>query len=293
MAQRGFSLADVGFGEALVRVGAHLDGAVAAHRSGDPSGALLHANRSLELMPAISAELWRDPRVAAALNQAAAGVASTIRARKPATETTSARDSFDAFSAEAVGLVVGPGAVAPAFRGSVVVAVLATAVAAHEAGRMEDAAALAGRARALAATLWGGAVSPEEIERGFERLDRALKAGDPLRKEVAAIAEALAARAGAVVDLEPTARDHIERASDLLSQGGEAAAAGDAFRADKLVGRAYVEAYAPVRGSLAAWEDEAELNELIGTRLRRALAAGEPIAGPLARARELLGAAPL
>lgn len=294
MARGDPSLADIAFGESLVRVGAHLDIAVESYGRAGPGSALVHANRSLELMPRISQELWRHPEVAKSLNHAAAGIASGIRRRRPAAEIVALRDRFDALAAEAVEVVVGRDAETPRYRGSVVVAALRTATAAHDAGVGSDASALVRRARTVASTLWGGAISPEEVDRGFDDLEAGLGRPDPgsVKHAVAEIAAALRSATGATVDFEVTPGAALERVAQLLEQARDAARSGDAFRADKLVGRAYVEGYAPARDVLEGWAEEAELDDLIGKRIRLALARGEPIDDFVAHAVELLRAAP-
>ena len=285
-----FSIADVLFGEALIAVSAHLDSALATYRGGDAAGALVHANRSLESMPRISRDLWRYNELATALNQAAAAVSSAIRGRRPETQVATARDAYDDLSARAVGAAVGEAASSPAYRASVVVALLRTAAAASEAGIPDDARALVARARSLAGTLWGGAISPEDVDRAFESLS-----ADPgdVRGPVAAIATALHDSFDALVDLEPGPREILDHVAELLEGAAEAVAAGDLFRADKLVGQAYVEGYARARPALQGWTSEAELDDLVGTQIRRAIAAGEPVDDLIHRARHLLAAAPL
>ncbi|MGH3116864.1 MAG: hypothetical protein ACRDQ2_07065 [Gaiellales bacterium] len=285
-----FSISDIAFGEALIGVSAHLDNALEMYRRGDAAAALVHANRSLEQMPRISSELWRFTELATVLNQAVGAVSSAIRARHPVPHVAETLETYDRLSARAVGAVVGEGASSPAYRASVVVALMRTATAAHEAGVGDDARALVLRARSLAAMLWGGAISPDEVDRAFERL---VSSPDDVRSSVAAIATALHDSFGAVLNLEPEPRELLDRVLGLLEGAREAARAGDSFRADKLVGQAYVEVYTPLRETLQGWTSEAELSELIGTRIRRALAAGEPVDDLLYRARRLLEAAPL
>ena len=288
-----FTVYDVLYGEALVRVSAHLDNAVDRCRRGDSETALLHANRSLQLMPQISRELWRDPQLATAINQAAARVSSAIRARKPLADVVAARDSYDRHSAAAVATAV-VAAPTPAYRASVVVALLRTAAAAESAGVLDDARAITTRARSLAGALWGGAMLPESIERSFESLARDIDA-DPaaFRSHASAIATELHAGLGALVETEPGPREQLDLVARLLRDAAEAARAGDRFRADKLVATAYVEHYAPLRESLVSWQDEDKLNKLIGTELRRALASDEPIEPLVERAGSLLISAPI
>ncbi|MGH2734215.1 MAG: hypothetical protein ACRDKZ_01435, partial [Actinomycetota bacterium] len=224
------------------------------------------------------------------LNHAVGAVSSAIRARQPVPQVAETLETYDGLSARAVGGVVGEEASSPAYRASVVVALLRTATAAHDAGVHDDVRALVSRARSLAATLWGGAISPEAIDSAFERV-----AADPneVRSSVTDIATNLHDSFGAVLDLEPEPRELLDRVTDLLEGAREAARAGDTFRADKLVGQAYVEVYTPLREALQAWASEAELNELIGTQIRRALGAGEPPDDLIYRARQLLDSAPL
>ena len=287
-----FTVHDVLYGAALVRVSAHLDNAVECCRIGKAETALLHANRSLQLMPQISRELWRDAELATAINQAAARVPSAIRARKPLVEVAAARDSYDRHSARAVATVVGA-APTPAYRASVVVALLRTAAAAEAAGVLDDASAISTRARALVEALWGGAMLPESIEQAFQSLARDIEA-DPesFRGHVGAIATELHDSLGALLENEPSPREQLDLVARLVRDAAEAASAGDRFRADKLVATAYVEHYVPLREALATWHDEDKLNKLIGTELRRALASGEPIDALVEDSQILLTSAP-
>jgi hypothetical protein len=289
-----FTVSDIAFGEALIRVSAHLDNAVEAYRSKDATTALVHANRSLELMPRISRELWRSPDLATALNQAAASVASTIRSRRSATESAAARDSFDRESARAVVSVVGDAA-SPAYRASVVVALLRTCVAAREAGFAEDAAAIAARARSLAGSLWGGAIRPEAVDVSFEALAGALEENDTpaIQEQVATIATYLHQSLGAVLDAEPSPSELRDAVIRLLDGVVDAVAAGETFRADKLAAQAYVEVYKQIKPRLVGWPDEPELDAILGSRIRLGVAAGEPIEALVEAARALLTSAPL
>lgn len=291
------SLGDIAFGESLIRVSAHLDNALAFYRVAESSRALVHANRSLELMPLISRGLWRYPELATSLNHSVAAVASAIRSRRPAGEVAAALEAYDALSARSVHAAVGERATSPAYRASVVIALLRTATAAHDAGIHEDARALVSRARSLSAGLWGGAIAPDVIEATFEQLAATIRSGghprEGVRNAVSAIATLLHDAFGAVTDLEAGPLEMSGQVIELLEEARAAAEAGDAYRADKLLAQAYVEGYAGLRGFLAAWEPEPELNELLGSRLRLAVAAGEPIDDLIYRARDLLAAAPL
>lgn len=289
-----FSLRDIAFGESLMRVGAHLDNALASYSAREITDAIVHANRSLELMPGISSELWRWPDLSTALNQTVAGVLSALRRRDPVSEVTAARAYFEALSTRALSAVVAQEAASPAYRASVVVALLRTAAAAAEAGAHPDAHALVARSRSLTSTLWGGAISPETLEDAFEALSSALPSRrEASRAAIGTIADILHDSFGAVLELDEAPRTLLDRAASRLAEAGDAARAGDRFRADKLVARAYVEDYSEAREALGAWAKEAELDDLIGTQIRLGLAAGRPVDDLIARACDLLASAPL
>ncbi len=277
-----------------MRVVAHLDNALSSYRAREVTEALVHANRSLELMPGISSELWRHPDLATGLNRAAAGTVSALRLRRPEEEVAATCENFATLATRALEVVVGPVAASVAYRASVVVALLRTAAAAADAGVHPDAHALARRARTLSAGLWGGAISPEALVDAFEALTRALGSRrDDARAAIVTITELLRDSCGAIVELDESPRALLNRIASRLVEAHDAARAGDRFRADKLVGRAYVEDYSELREVLGAWADEAELDDLIGTRIRRDLAAGRPVDDLFSRASELLAAAPI
>lgn len=276
-----------------MRVSAHLDNALAAYEAGSIERALVSASRPMvELLPRISRDLWRDDDLGRALNHAAAAVASEIRKRGPSTAVRRARDNYDDLSARAVGTVVGDAAADPAYRASVVVALLRTTAAAYDEALQrsderaqamhEDAAALVGRARALATTLWGGAISSEGMEASFDELTAVMAgaeaSGERVKELAGVIAGILHAERGALVEQDLGPSDHLVAAGRLLRDCVEAYRAGEYFRADKLAARAYVEEYAVAREDLPEADPAtlAALDDLLGRRVRRAIAARAP-----------------
>jgi hypothetical protein len=117
---------------------------------------------------------------------------------------------------------------------------------------------------------------------------------DPEEVEAVAgsIADILHESAGALLAQEPGLDDYLDRIDQLMADAETAYGAGEAFRADKLAARAYVENYAVVRDALSTADENADRavhDSLTGLRLRmRAKATPEEIAEVASRGRSAL-----
>jgi hypothetical protein len=290
-----FTLADVAFAEGLARAEAHLENALLLLESGRVPQALVQASRPMiELMPRLSRDLWSAPEVATELNRAVGAIAAGIRRGAQPPSLRAALATAGTTVARAIGQVVGPGCEDPAFLSSVVVALLGTAAAAYQESGLHvrfDALAYVRRARTLCTRTTDG------LEPLFDELQTkigALEPADP--DEVQGLVERIAARlhdsAGALLTLEPGLTDYLDRIDELIADAEAAYEAGEAFRADKLAARAYVENFAVVKDELAA-ADEAAGNEihesLTGLRLGMAAKAStEEISEVASRGRSAL-----
>ncbi|HXG39441.1 MAG TPA: hypothetical protein VNJ28_00730, partial [Candidatus Limnocylindrales bacterium] len=218
---------------------------------------------------------------------------------------------------EAEAAVLGDVAASPAYRGSVVAALLGTAAheyeeavgggAIRELVEYQDAYGFAGEARRLYAAIEAAvrAASDEEadeIEEAFGVLAEALPGPTPPgtlvpveRVEEAAalvgheLEETVGARPLQEADLEAVASE----IRHLLDEIVAAYRAGDAERAAELAAEAYLENYEVIEASVieAAPDVNAELEPLLGAELRRRIGAGAPveeIERMVARAKELL-----
>ena len=268
-----FRLSDVAFAEGLARAEAHLENALLLLESRRVPQALVQASRPMiELMPRLSRDLWDQPEVATELNRAIGAIAAGIRR---GTQPPSLRERLNSARSaiiHAVEKVVGPGCEDPAFLPSVVVALLQTASSAYREAGLHvrfDALAYVRRARSMAAR------TSEGLGALFDRLQDSIGALDPsdpddVQRLVDEIATELNASTGALLSLDPAVSDYLDRIEELIADAEAAYAAGEAFRADKLAARAYVENFALVKDELAAADADAGLavhESLTGLRL--------------------------
>jgi len=295
-----FSLSDIAFAEGLARAEAHLENALLLLESGRVPQALVQASRPvIELMPRLSRDLWNAPEVATEVNRAVAAIAGGIRRGAEPPSLRTALATAEKATARAVASVVGPGHEDPAFNASVVVALVRTAVSAHrEEGAFVrfDALAYVRRARALCAGLMTAA-NQGRLGALFDDLQTRIGAEDASDQEeveslAGSIADVLHESAGALLAQEPDVADYLDRIEELIADVEAAYGAGEAFRADKLAARAYIENYAVVRDALSAADegaDEAVHEALTGLRLRmRDKATPEEIAEVATRGRSAL-----
>ncbi|MGH2754085.1 MAG: hypothetical protein ACRDLB_06585 [Actinomycetota bacterium] len=312
MSTASFRPSDIAFAEALVRVEAHLENALLLLESGRVQQALVQASRPMiEHMPRLSRELWDAPEVGTHLNRAVGAIANGIRTGGQAPRLRAALAAAEDAVVRATETVVGPAHSDPAFVSSVVVAVLRTATEAHRAATGEaasgetasggrfvriDAIAYVRRARARCSEI--DVTGPDDpLGPLFDDLQRSIGAEetvDPAYIEglVAQISQVLQEHAGARLGQEPAVADYLDRVAELVAGAATTYGAGDAFRADKLAARAYVENYAVVRDTLHSADGAAEsvLEECLrDLRLRmRAEASVEEVADIARRARSAL-----
>ena len=215
----------------------------------------------IELMPRLSRDLWSAPEVATELNRAIGAVAAGISS----------------------------GSAAPALRAALAKAGSVIAKAHREGGRPghdDDAFRPLGRGGAppdrrsaltgspastsgstLSLTFAGpGRCAPKTTARSTALFDElqtsvgALEPADP--DEVEALVEVVSrpasrARTAPSWLRSPTSSDYLDRIDELIADAETAYAAGEAFRADKLAARAYVENYSPVKDALSAADERA------------------------------------
>ena len=296
-------LTDVAFAEGLQRVAAHLENALLFYESDHIEQALIQASRPMvELMPRLSRDLWQAPEVGTGLNRSVAAIAAGIRSGLGRNRIRSlfvtAERSIDA----ATSRVVGDGSVDPAFVASVVVALLRTAADAYRGSAPDseeggarfarlDAVSFVRRARRVGVGL------DESLDERLESLQTSMSTDIPASPDdvdaaIAAVSGALNAVAGASLSEQPAPAEHLERIGEFLSNIETAYAAGEAFRADKLAARAYLENNLAVHDELITSDpaaDEAISSALIDLRLRmRAKAPQEEISQIAERGREAL-----
>jgi hypothetical protein len=291
-----FTLADVAFAEGLARVEAHLENALLLRESGRVPQALVQASRPMiELMPRLSRDLWDAPEVATELNRAIGAIAAGIRRGAQPPSLRSALAATGSAVATAIERVVGPGCEDPAFIPSVVVALLHTSATAYRESGLHvrfDALAYVRRARSLCS------VVTKDLDPRFDRLQStigALEPADPddVQELVDDIAAELHTSTGALLSLEPDLSHYLDRIDELIADAEAAYSSGEAFRADKLAARAYVENYALVKDALSAADEMAgrAVHESL-TGLRLGMAAKAPpaeIAEVASRGRSALG----
>jgi hypothetical protein len=287
-------LSDISFAEGLARAEAHLENALLLLEAGRVPQALVQASRPMiELMPRLSRDLWSDPEVATELNRSIGAVAAGIRRGAQPPALRAALEKAGSVIAKAIESVAGPAHGHDAFRTSVAVALLRTAAGAYREAGLHvrfDAVAYVRRARAMC---------PDDITTGetFDELQAlvgALEPADPdqIQVLVEAVSVALHESHGALLDQEPALADYLDRIDELIVDAETAYRAGEAFRADKLAARAYVENFAPVMEALGAADERAGRavhDSLTGLRLRmRAQASPDEIAEVASRGRSAL-----
>jgi hypothetical protein len=320
-AQTATSAEAIAFGEALAQIRGHHLVSLLLYRAGDEKGAATHAGHPIaEILASVRGELdEHGGSLGSDLEEALQAGASAVADRRPPEELARVYDRAASVTRRAEEAVV-DGSGDPAYRGSVVAALLTTAGHEYEEAvgksgvrlvvEYQDAYAFVTEAERLygdieAEVRDAAAEEADEIDEAFERLRRALSSPRPpadpvnvLEVESAAeligheLEETVGAAPGVVSDPEDVAAE-IE---DLLDELIESYEAGDAAAAAELSAEAYLENYEVIEAEVIdkAPEINEELEPLLGAELRRRIEEGAPVSEirqMVARATELLSQA--
>jgi hypothetical protein len=312
----------IGFGEALAQIRGHHVVSLELLRAGDRKGAVLHAGHPIEeILASVSSELGEhDPEIAEALSTALEKGVTAVSEDKPVAEVEAAFGEAAAITEQALNSVVGPDADAPAYRGSVIAALLGTAAHEYEEAVGDDGVRLlaeyqdgygfAVEANRLyseieADVTEASAEEAEEIDEAFAVLEDALPSPEPPAElieviEVTSAAELIGHELEETVGAAPTEEsDPEEVVAEIEKLLGEIVATyktGDEAAAAELAAEAYLENYEVIEAEVIeqAPEVNEELEPLLGADLRRQITAGAPVEDiekMTARAEELLAEA--
>ncbi len=303
-ASTGFGHEEIGIGESLAQIrGHHLVGLELMEV--DEDAALAHFNHPIEeILDVVGTELDEHGGSSEDLEVA---LQDTLEVAETGDleELEASVDETEAVIREAEAELLGPDATSPAYRGSVVAALLSTAAHEYEeavAGgegvslpvEYEDAYGFASFAHDTYDAELAPAVEEEdpeeaeEIEEAFEVLEGALPGAeapaevvDAEEVEVAAelVGHELEETVGAqpLEEVEPAeVADNIE---SLLAEVVEAYEAGDTDEAAELAAEAYLENYEVIEAEVIEYAPEIneQLEPLLGAELRRQIDAGAPV----------------
>jgi hypothetical protein len=309
----------ISFGAALAQIRGHLTVALELYEAGDEKGASVHAGHPIaEIFDLVGHELdEHDETLSAELEMALEDGTAAVAEGSSAATVETAFEHVAHLTRNAADAVVGPAAAEPAYRGSVITALLSTAAHEYEeavgpdgirlAVEYQDAYGFTGEAARLyedvSADVEAASLEEaEEIEEAFEVLSDALPSAEPPGRladplDVEAAAELIGHELEETVDAEPIEESDpgevVEEIEELLTEIEEAYAEGDAEGAAELSAEAYLENYEVIEADVIelAPEVNEELEPLLGAELRRQIQAGAPqeeIASMIERARELL-----
>jgi hypothetical protein len=320
-AETEISAEDIAFGEALAQIRGHLLVALELYEAGDEEGAMVHAGHpAAEILDSVTSEIEEhEPSAATELEAALEDGFNAIGQGKPAPQVATAFEHGAHMTTVALDAVVGETADDPAYQGSVVAALLATAAHEYEEAvdpkkqsirllaEYQDGYGFVSEAARMYETLEdevaeASTEEAEEIDEAFEVLAGALPAPEPpaelvevLEVESAAdlIGHELEETVGAAPVEESDPAEVVAEIEELLTEIEEAYAAGDADAAAELAAEAYLENYEVIEAGVIELAPEVndELEPLLGADLRRQIQAGasqEEIETMIARARELL-----
>lgn len=309
----------ISFGSALAQIRGHHAVALELYAAGDEKGAAVHAGHPVvEIFHLISHELAEhDEALAGEFEDALEDAVTVVEGGSPDPAVETAFEHVTHLAGLAEDAVVGAEAGDPAYKGSVIAALLGTAAHEYEEAVGPDGIRLEVEYQdgygfvAESASLYD-AIAPdveaasaeeaEEIEEAFEVLDDAFPGVEPPRRlvdavDVEAAAELIGHELEETVDAEPLEESDPEEVvaeiEELLTEIEEAYAAGDAEGAAELSAEAYLENYEVIEADVIelAPDVNEELEPLLGAELRRQIQAGAPqedIESMIARARELL-----
>ena len=315
-----FGVEEIELGEALAQIRGHHTVALELMEAGETDSALVHVHHPIEeILDVVAAELDEHGGSSEELTAALDDAAAVVEGHGTAEELAAAIEEADAVVRENEAALLGPDATDPAYQGSVLGALLATAAHEYEeavAGgkgvslvvEYEDAYGFTTFARAqydeqLAALVEDEAIEEaEEIEEAFAVLDEALPSVEPPATpedaedvEVAAklIGHELEETVGAQSLEESDPAEVAANIEALLADALEAYEDGDAEEAGELAAEAYLENYELIEAEVIEYAPEIneELEPLLGADLRKEMDAGAPvneIEDMIARAEELL-----
>lgn len=312
----------IGFGESLAQIRGHHLVSLELYRAGDHRGASIHAGHPIdEILTSVASELEEHaPELSKELSDQLAAGARAIADGASVDELTAIYEEAASTTRRAEEAVIGGSASEPAYRGSVIAALLATAGHEYEEAvgdrgirlpaEYQDGYAFVTEARRLYAEIAPGVESaaPEEadeIEAAFEALDAALPSAQPPKQPADAldvtsatklIGHELEETVGATPAEESDPAAIVAEIEELLDEIVQTYRNGDADAAAELSAEAYLENYEVIEAEVIelAPEVNEELEPLLGADLRKELGAGAPveeIEEMVARAKELLGEA--
>lgn len=295
----------VGFAKALAEIRGHHFVSLELYEAGDVEGAAVHAAHPVdELLASVQSELDEHaPEVSDELAASLQAGVDAIAAAEPADAVAAAFDDAAAATEEALAGVAGADASSPAFRGSVIALLLATAAHEYEEAvdnnglrllaEYQDGYGFVHESRRLYEEIAGDVEAAaieeaEEIEEAFDVLEQALpspeapkKLVDPLEVETAAalIGHELEETVGASPAEESDPDEIVAEIEELLAQIESAYEAGAADQAAELAAEAYLENYEVIEADVIdkAPDVNEELEPLLGAELRRQIGAGAPV----------------
>ena len=311
----------IAFGEALAQIRGHHHVSLMLYRAGDQKGAAVHAGHPIaEILASVRSELdEHGGAVGSDLEEALQAGASTVADRRPPDELARVFDTAASVTHRAEEAVV-DGSEEPAYRGSVVAALLTTAGHEYEEAvgksgvrlvvEYQDAYAFVREAERLYRDIEADvrSAAPEEadeIDAAFDQLTASLRSPRPpsdpvdvLDVEASAelIGHELEETVGAVPGVVSDPNDVAAEIEGLLDEVIESYEAGDAAAAAELSAEAYLENYEVIEAEVIdkAPEINNELEPLLGAELRRRIDEGAPVSEirqMVARAKELLSQA--
>ncbi len=311
------------FGEALAQIRGHHAVAFELYEAGDLEAATTHAGHPLvEIFDSVRSELGEtDSDVGELLGSALEEALAAVKQEAPAGEVATKFQEVANLTQDALAQVAGDDAGTPAFRGSVVAALLGTAAHEYEEAvgdgsevrllvEYQDGYGFVTEARRLYEDIASEVSSAsteeaEEIDEAFEVLDEAFPSPEPPEQlapalDVESAAELIDHELEETVDAEPLEEADPEAIAaeieELLDEVVEAYEAGETEEAAELVAEAYLENYEVIEAEVIelAPDVNAELEPLLGAELRRQIQEGarpEDIEAMVQRARVLLAEA--
>lgn len=309
----------VGVGELLGQIRGHHLVSLALYRAGDQQGALTHAGHPVaEIFPALKPELDEHGGDSAALEAKLKEAADAIDDNAPADTVAALYEEVAALTVAAEQAVAGAAADSPAYKGSVIGALLVTAGREYEEAvadgavreliEFQDAHAFTTEAKRLYGAIEADVQSkaPDEaaeIDEAFTSLLAALPGPTPANTPPAAVDDVqqwtgligheLAEVVGAIVLESRDPEEVAETIGTLLDEMVEAYKAGRTEEALEIAAESYLENYEVIEAAVIANAPEinAELEPLLAAEMRATMREGKPVEeleAKVARAKDLL-----
>jgi hypothetical protein len=310
---------DITFGEQLAQIRGHHLAATELYADGDTKGAATHTGHPVEeLLAAVRTEVAEhDDAVADRLEPALQAPSKVVADDGTTEELASAITEATEVVEDAESAVVGDTLTTPAYRASVIAALLTTVGHEYEEavkdGKLvleaeyQDAYAFATFAKQqyddiAEAVRAAGAEEADEIDEDFETLAKALPSVKPpstfaenedVERAATHVGAELAETVGAVLLEAVSNEDAIANIEGLLDEILETYEAGDSDEAAELAAQAYLENYELIEAGVIehAPDVNKELEPILGSTLRQKIQDGVPLAeleALVERARELL-----